>query len=377
MAGAGGLRGWLADRASAVAAVASGLLAAVERLRGEAAGRELAELASRQELVEMLLGGFEPEAEEPYARRSLARLYMVLYGVHVSTPRRLALRLRDGLPLSIAGRGVVVEAGSTRFLRMVEAALREAEALLEGLGAEGRGQVGFDVSDPLWGLEAARRLAEEAVKTLPPYSGEALALYAASAPAPLGAAAALLGSGAAGELEELVEAVERLVGHEAPGEEGRLRILLRPGGLLRGYRCLANRLMRLLQLEELREFVEAPDPLEEMLGEALEAVDAKLAGRLRGASEGHGSPRLPAPEGCRSEAEDPALPAGAAAYQGRLLIEDVEVKRPDTGETLATYGELVRGMLPLLYRGLAGLEPLERSGERLLVKWWAVLPRAP
>ena len=374
-----GLREWLAERSASLASVARGLVAAWERLVSEVSGRELAEIAARQELAEMLLGGFEPDAEEPYARGSLARLYMALYGVQVSTPRRLALRLRDGLPLSIAGRGVVVEASKTRFVRLVESVAAEAERLSSELGAEAK-QVVFDTADPLWGLEAARRLVEEGLRVLPPYSSEALALFSASAPAPLGAAVAVAGgSGYADELRSLAEGVFEVFGAEQPGERGLLRVLVRPGKLLKGYRCLAHRLLRLLQLGELREFIEAPDPLEEMIGEAFSELDEGLASKLREASEAAPSPRLPAPGGNSCEPgpeEEPALPAGAAAYTGTLTIVDVEVKAKD-GRSLGTYSELVTGLLPLLYRGLAGIEPLEEEDGRLTARWWAVLPRSP
>ncbi len=363
-----GLRGWLVERASGFLAAARGLLAAARRLRGLVGGRDLSELVGDESLAEMLLGGFDPRAGDPYAPGSLARLYRDLYGVQVLSPRLLAARLRDGLPLRLAGRGVVVSASETRFTRLVEAAAEEAQGLLGELGAGEPEPVSYDTADPLWGLEAARRLAEEAVTLLPPYSREALALFAASAPAPLGAVERLGASPEELRSLGLVEAL-RLPGSEAPGTGG-LRVLAEPGPVLTRYRCLALAAARILQLDELRGYIEAPDPVAEMAREALqEAPGDRLAELAKRAAERIGQ-RLPLPRGC-SVPEAPMLPLGVWSYSLEASLEDVELRLG--GEPLGTYMDLVEALLPLLYRGLAGLEP---GGENTLRAWFTA-PQQP
>jgi len=365
---AAGLRGWLVERARGLGAAARGLLAAARRLRGLVEGRDLSELVGDEALAEALLGGMDPKGSDPYAPGSLARLYRDLYGIQVLSPRLLAARLRDGLPLRLAGRGITVSASETRFTRLAEAAAEEASKLLGLLGAEEPEPLSYDTSDPLWGLEAARRLAEEAVKLLPPYSREALVLFAASAPAPLGVAERL-----GGDPEELralgLEEAARLPGAEAPGTGG-LRVLARPGRVLAAYRCLALTAARLLQLDELRGYIEAPDPVAELAREALsEAPGDRLSELARRAGERHGQ-RLPLPPGCGAP-EAPVLPLGAWSYSLEASLEDVVLKSGD--EELGTYMDLVEPLLPLLYRGLAGIEPLE--GNR--VRAWFVAPQQP
>ncbi len=363
------LRDWLVERASGVLAASRGLLAAARRLRGIVDGRDLSELVGDEALAEMLLGGFDPRASDPYAPGSLARLYRDLYGVQVLSPRLLAARLRDGLPLRLASRGVAVSASETRFTRLVEALAGEAQGLLGALGAGEPEPLSYDTGDPLWGLEAARRLVEEAVALLPPYSREAMVLFAASAPAPLGVAERLGAS--AEELRGLgLGVAARLPGSEAPGS-GALRVLVDPGPVLARYRCLALAAARLLQLDELRGYIEAPDPVAELAQEALrEAPREELAGLAKRAAGRHGQ-RLPLPRGCGIP-EAPVLPLGVWSYSLEAALEDVELRLGD--EAIGTYMDLVETLLPLLYRGLAGLEPLE-AGKRL--RAWFTAPQQP
>ncbi len=362
------LREWLASRASAVYAAARGLLEAVERLHATVRGRELAEMLRRPGMAQMLLGGFDPEAENPYRAGSLCRLYRGLYGVQVLSPRLLALRLRDGVPLELAGRGVIVEAEETRFLRMVSAVAVAAEGLLERLGAEKPRPRSYDTSDPSWGLEAATSLAREVLRLLPPYSREAMIASAASAPAPLGIVARLAGEEWGSVLDELrglglVEAL-RLPGAEQPPPRGLDRVLARPGPVLEAYRCLALAALSLLQLDELRLHVEAPDPLRDALREA--GSFSPLASRL--AVLGEKLPALPAPEGCPSE--PPRPPRGYVVARGELVLRDVEVLLP-SGEALGTYMDALEALAPLIYVGLAGLGPTPREGG---LSYWLVAP---
>jgi len=361
-----GLRDWLSKRAAAVYAASMGLLEAARRLRGRLEGRELSELASDEAAMEMLLGGFDPESGEPYRPDSLARLYRDLYGIQVLAPRLLALRLRDGLPLSIAGRGVRVAWEKTRFLALAEALAGTASRLLGLLGAEKPEPLRYEPSEPSWGLEAARRLAEEAARTVPPYSREAMILFAASGPAPLGLLEAM-GSDR-GELESLgCRVAARLPGSEAGGPVGVARLLCSPGELLSAYRCLTLGAMRLLQLEELARFIEAPQPLEEIAKEALGEAGERLD-QLAGAAHGLGQ-RLPTPRECGVEA--PLLPLGVWSYRLGLRVVDVEVYT-ESGERLGTYMDLVEVLAPLLYRGLAGLEPAGQEGDTVEVEAWFV-----
>jgi len=359
---------WLRERAGGIAAAAEGLLDATRRLRARLEGRELAELAGDEAAVEMLLGGFDPESSEPYRPGSLARLYRDLYGLQVLAPRLLALRLRDGLPVSIAGRGVKVAWEKTRFLSLVEALSGAARRLLGQLGVEPPEPTRLDPFDPSWGLEAARRLAEEALRAVPPYSGEALAAFAASAPAPVGLVEAL--GAEPGELEKLgCRQAARVYGHEAPGLAGSSRLLCDPAGPLLAYRCLAAGAMRLLQLEELRRFIEAPDAAKALVEEALAEAPRERLEQLAQAAKGLGQ-RLPQPGGC--SVEPPMLPMGVWSYRLPARIEDVEVQAEDGGQ-VGSYMDVLEVLAPLLYRGVAGIRPL--GGEPLEVEIWFVAPQ--
>jgi hypothetical protein len=355
------LREWLAERAARLYAAAEGTRVAAKRLRGRVEGREVAELVGDEVLVEMLLGGFDPESSEPYRPGSLARLYRDLYGLQVLSPRLLALRLRDGLPLQVAGRGIRVAWGEARFLSLASRLAEAAAGLLRELGAEKPEPLEYDLFDPLWGLEAARRLVEEALALLPPASREAMTLFAASAPAPLGVVERLGGSRE--ELEQLGCRYQAAVyGAEAPGQAGALRLLCSPQGAVASYRCLALGAARLAQLDELRGFIEAPDPVAVLVEEAAGELDRDRVTQLASAAQGLGQ-RLPAPRGCGLEA--PVLPMGYWSYRLEARLEDVALVAGDGGQ-LSTYMEAVEALAPLLYRGLAGLEP----GEDGVVAWF-------
>ena len=360
------LRSWLAERAAGLYSAAAGLLSAAKRLRGRVEGREVSELAGDEAVVEMLLGGFDPESSEPYRPGSLARLYRDLYGLQVLSPRLLALRLRDGLPLALAGRGIKTAWEKTRFLSIAEALAEEAEGLLREAGVEPPEPTNFDIFDPMWGVEAARRLAEEALRLLPPYSKEALILFAASAPAPLGIVERLGGSRE--ELQGLgCEPVEAVYGHEASGVAGAVRILCRPRGLLARYRCLALGASRLLQLDELQRFIEAPNPVALLVEEAMREAESDRLEQLASAGKGLGQ-RLPAPSSCA--VEPPALPLGYWSYQVEARLQDVALVAD--GSQIATYMELVEALAPLLYRGLAGIEPPSEDSK---LSVWLVAPQ--
>jgi len=364
------LREWLAGRAGGVYAAASGLIEAARRLRGRVEGRELSELAGDEALLEILLGGFDPESGEPYRPDSLARLYRDLYGVQVLAPRLLALRLRDGLPVALAGRGVKIAWERTRLLTLAEQLAEAARVILESLGVEPPAPLRYEPSEPSWGVEAARRLAEEAARSVPPYSREASVLFAASAPAPLGILEAM--GAQREELEGLgCSVAASLPGSEAPGSAGALRLLCSPAGLLAAYRCLALGSMRLLQLDEVRRFFEVPDPLGELVEQALREAGDQAA-QLAQLAEGVGQ-RLPLPGGCRVEA--PVLPLGAWSYRMRLRIVDVEVLT-HRGDQVGTYMDLVEALAPMLYRGLAGLEPAAGGGDAAVEALaWFVAPQ--
>jgi hypothetical protein len=254
----------------------------------------------------------------------------------------------------------------TRFLSIVEGVVEAAGRLIEELGVEKPEPTRFEPLDPSWGVEAARRVAEDAVGLVPPYSREAMILFAASAPAPLGHLEALGAS--RGELEELGCSVSaKVYGHEAPGMSGSVRLLCSPGGVLEGYRCLAAGAMRLLQLEELRRFVEAPSPLEELVREAMGEASREKLEQIAAAAKGEGQ-KLLVPRGC--VVEPPTLPLGYWSYRLRIRLVDVEAVAEDGGH-LGTYMDLVEALSPLFYRGLAGVKP---AGDELLEAWLVAPP---
>ena len=253
---------------------ASGLLEARRRLAATLEGRELAELAGLGHAAEMLLGGFRPEPSrgQRYPPRSLARFYRDVVGIHVQQPERLAARLRDGLPLSIAGRGIRVVSSSTRPLAQIEAVREAAQGLLESLGREPPDHLEIDTGDPMWAPEALQRLLAAVVKGLPPYSREAILLYSSLCTTDM-LLETLASSEERRELAELgLEEHARLPGAEV--DPTRVIRRARPGSPLARYRCLVHAGTRLLQLSELEAFYRKPDPLKDLLQSAMKQASA-------------------------------------------------------------------------------------------------------
>ncbi|HID41902.1 MAG TPA: hypothetical protein EYP33_07110, partial [Pyrodictium sp.] len=174
------LRDFMREYAASIYRLASGFLEARRRLIATLEGRELAELVDDEHTVEMLLGGFKPERRgQRYPPRSLARFYRDVVGIYIQQPERLAARLRDGLPLSIASRGIRVAASKTRPASQIEALRDAARELLESLGTNASEPQEVDTNDPMWAPELIRQLLSAIVDAIPPYSRKALVLYSA------------------------------------------------------------------------------------------------------------------------------------------------------------------------------------------------------
>jgi len=372
------LRGWLAGRVAGVYLAARGLLDAWERVLRDVSGRSLSELVAAPGYVEMLLGGFVSEGSgEPYPRGSLSRFYRDLYGVHVLLPRVLALRLRDGLSLEEAGRGVRVVVEEARFVALTRVVAEISSRLLSMLGVKAEGAGGLESADPQWGVDAAVGLLQRLLEASPPYSVESIVLFAASAPAPPrvveGLAARLPGADAEGLVAELADLGYRVAG-TLPGAPA-----ARVGeGVLRLYRCLVVAAARVADLREVLEYFSVQSPVKVMVEQASGGLEGDVVELLRSNAR-EMKPAMPAPREC-SGVDAAPLPATHAYYEGFIVLRDVEALL-ESGESLGTYGELVGALAPLLYRGLAGLSVVDEWVEGGLraarLSWWAVLPRSP
>ncbi|KSW12441.1 hypothetical protein CF15_06875 [Pyrodictium occultum] len=357
-----GLRGFLEDYAAAVYREAAGFLEARRRLLATVEGRDLSELVDLGPAAEMLLGGFQASIhrEQRYPPRSLARFYRDVVGVYVAQPERLAARLRDGLPLRLAGWGIRVASSKTKPLAAIEAVADAARALLESLGATPPEPGQLDTGDPMWAPEALHRLLTALIRGMPPYSREALVLYSASATV----TGALLESLGAGGLEDL-----GLEEHaELPGPQGdpRRRLLrARESSPLHRYRCLVYAGARLLGLRELEPFYTLPSPISDLVDAALQSLEACPAERreLLQVLAGRAARRLNCLPRLGCPVEPPCLPAGLHWLEATAAL-DGDVLRLDGLE--AGVGETMDALAPLMAHGLALVEVEEADGEKRL-----------
>lgn len=358
-----GLREFMRGYAGEVYRAAAGLLEARRRLAATLEGRELAELAGLGHVVEMLLGGFQPRPlrGQRYPPRSLARFYRDVVGIHVQQPERLAARLRDGLPLGVAGWGVRIASSPTRPLAQIEAVREAAQGLLESLGYEPPEPLEVDTSDPMWAPQALQQLLAAVAKGLPPYSREAILLYSSSASVTDALLETVASSAERAELAGLgLEEYARLPG---PGDDPRkLLRRARPGSPLARYRCLVYAGARLLQLSELEAFYRKPDPVNDLvkaaveqaraspseLGEILDAIASRAARRS------HCLPQASCP------GEPPCLPPGTVWVEA-VMEPEGDTARLNGAE--AGLGETMEALAPLMAYGLAEVD-VERSGEK-------------
>ena len=358
-----GLEGFMRGYAGEVYRAAAGLLEARRRLAATLEGRELAELAGLGHVVEMLLGGFQPRPlrGQRYPPRSLARFYRDVVGIHVQQPERLAARLRDGLPLGVAGWGVRIASSPTRPLAQIEAVKEAAQGLLESLGYEPPEPLEVDTSDPMWAPEALQQLLAAAAKGLPPYSREAILLYSSSVSTMGMLLEAVAGSAERAELARLgLEEYARL-----PGARGDPRLLLlraRPGSPLARYRCLVYAGARLLQLSELEAFYRKPDPVNDLVKSVIEQAKASPSGlgEILGALASRAARRSRCLPQASCPGEPPCLPPGVAWVEAVIELEGGTIRLNGVEVGL---GETMEALAPLMAYGLAEVD-VEHSGER-------------
>ncbi|ALL00961.1 hypothetical protein Pyrde_0913 [Pyrodictium delaneyi] len=364
------------EYAASIYRLASGFLEARRRLIATLEGRELAELVDDEHTVEMLLGGFKPERRgQRYPPRSLARFYRDVIGVYIQQPERLAARLRDGLPLSIASRGIRVAASKTRPVSQIEALRDAARALLESLGTDASEPQEVDTNDPMWAPELVRQLLSAIVDGMPPYSRKALVLYSAWS-----ITAALLEKIAEKderrELEELgLEEYARFFGADVDP----LRIVYRaqPGSPLARYRCLVHAGARLLQLSELEAFYKKPDPVKDMLQAAMRHVSraSKELRELLDLMASNASQRSQCLPRAECPGEPPCLPLGAVWAELDVEVEDTLAKLGKGVE--AGVGELLSALSPLMIYGLAIIEKRYDGGDKGLIRIAFVAEQKP
>ncbi|ABM80873.1 hypothetical protein Hbut_1029 [Hyperthermus butylicus DSM 5456] len=332
------------------------LLETRELLASRLEGRELGEVLSDESVTVMLLAGLRPSYRgDAYPGGSLARFYRDVLGLGLSMPRRVAARLSDGVPLSLAGRGVRVRASSTRPLVLL-GAIRGLLSRLAGQLGIALGEPGeVDTDDPLWGL----KLLGEALKALaglvPPYSREAMLLAGSRA-----ALGEYLES--YGVLGELVELGLELVG------DGFYRV--RKGSPLETYTCLYHAVWRLMQLREIQAFYAVPDPAAEAVERAYRILGRNGYRVLEALSMGARIQQCMETPGTCS-IDPPCMPQG---YRYLVLEAEARDGKLVFGGSEHPLDNVFNALQLLALHGLASVEP---AGDNKVVIGYAFTPYPP
>ncbi|WP_317895126.1 hypothetical protein [Pyrofollis japonicus] len=348
----GRLTAFLRERASEIVVAVDELFSLRRSLVSSLVGRDLSELVRNEYYAEMLLGGLRPEEwrRPRYPLGSLAGFYHEVLGIGVDNLKLLLARLSDGLPLTLATRGIRVVEEETEPLQLIGAIRGYAAEIAKRLGAEGEAArqegSGPATEEPSGenhvALELFGSLLDALLKTIPPYSEEATLLYAASVSLPVDAVDGDV-------LEELrglgAEEKTRLPG--CPERRDRCLLGAVSGSVLEHYYCLARAATRLIQDKRIRAYYELPSPLRDILEKLPpETLTDQLL--VDTAQYARKTPCLPK-EPCKEP--PPCLPTGYAVAEIELPLHDVIVELPGGRE--AVLAEILEPLRPQLCSGLA------------------------
>ncbi len=152
-----------------------GLLALREELRKGLTSDTVGNLISNSETYKgILLGGFRPDAKQPFTENSLALFYKKVFGIGISDEdlTKIITRLREGDSIEEASVDINVKVEDTPVITR----LQKLQAKLELIYTSLRGVVGrsepknYNPEDPLAGVEALGEVLNAGKKLLPLYN---------------------------------------------------------------------------------------------------------------------------------------------------------------------------------------------------------------